>query len=332
MPRRSRAPASPPARAGSPRSPRRSSASARGCTPRATPTGRPCCARSPRASTRRSRAGRPRAARTRRPARCCAPSWPCARSCSRCAPASASRAQMCPRRRRKPRPTRLRRARRARPARGGAWSASSSRADTKGPTAKVRDFSDAERGPMAVLIKRYANRKLYNTETSRYITLKGIADLLEQNQEVKVIENESGEDITSVTLSQILVDTERDGRSVPGNLLSELFQRGGDVLYDAVRKRVDDASEGIEELKGNVRRLLRPRGRDWVAFAAPDLETIVQRAFERVAEMLDLPRRSDLDQLSARLDRVARALEALEPKTTNGSGTASGATPAERKA
>jgi len=167
---------------------------------------------------------------------------------------------------------------------------------------------------MAVLIKRYANRKLYNTETSRYITLKGIADLLEADQEVKVIDNETGEDITSVTLSQILVDTERDGRSVPGNLLSELFQRGGDVLYGAVRKRVDDASEGIEELKGNVRRLLRPRGRDWVAFTAPDLESVVQHAFERVAEMLDLPRRSDLARLSEQLDRVARALEAVAPE------------------
>ena len=184
---------------------------------------------------------------------------------------------------------------------------------------------------MAVLIKRYANRKLYNTETSRYITLKGIADLLEQGQDVKVIENDSGEDITSVTLSQILVDTERDGRSVPGNLLSELFQRGGDVLYDAVRKRVDDASEGIEELKGNVRRLLRPRGRDWVAFAAPDLESMVQRSFERVAELLDLPRRSDLELLSARLERLTRALEAAAPETTNGSGASPVVSPVERK-
>ena len=74
---------------------------------------------------------------------------------------------------------------------------------------------------------------------------------------------------------------------------------------------MDDASEGIEELKGNVRRLLRPRGRDWVAFTPPDLESLVQHAFERVAEMLDLPRRSDLERLSERLERVARALEAV---------------------
>jgi polyhydroxyalkanoate synthesis repressor PhaR len=177
---------------------------------------------------------------------------------------------------------------------------------------------------MAVLIKRYANRKLYNTESSRYITLKGIADLLEADQEVKVIDNETGEDITSVTLSQILVDTERDGRSVPGNLLSGLFQRGGDALYGAVRKRVDDATEGIEELKGNVRRLLRPRGRDWVAFATPDLESVVQQALERVAELLDLPRRSDIEKLSERLDRVARALEAVAPEAAAANDLAHG--------
>ena len=61
---------------------------------------------------------------------------------------------------------------------------------------------------MAILIKRYANRKLYNTQTSRYITLKGIAELIESGREVRVIDNETGEDITSVTLSQILVDSE----------------------------------------------------------------------------------------------------------------------------
>jgi polyhydroxyalkanoate synthesis repressor PhaR len=162
---------------------------------------------------------------------------------------------------------------------------------------------------MAVLIKRYANRKLYNTETSRYITLKGIADLLEADQEVRVIDNETGEDITSVTLSQILVDTERDGRSVPGNLLQGLFERGGEVL----RKRVDDASEGIEEFRTNLRRMFPTRGREWVAFGPPDFESMVQNAFERVATMLDLPRRSDVELLSERLDRVARALEAVAP-------------------
>ena len=164
---------------------------------------------------------------------------------------------------------------------------------------------------MAVLIKRYANRKLYNTATSRYITLRGIGELLEDDQEVRVVDNETGEDITSVTLSQILVDTERDGRTVPGNLLSELFTKGGDAIYDAFRKGVGDATEGIDEIQRNVRRIVKSgeQNRDWVAFGPPDLEKLMQGAFERMSEALDIPRRADIDALSERIDRLTELIE-----------------------
>jgi polyhydroxyalkanoate synthesis repressor PhaR len=171
---------------------------------------------------------------------------------------------------------------------------------------------------MAVLIKRYANRKLYNTQTSRYITLKGIAELLEDDKEVQVIDNETGEDITSVTLSQILVDTERSNRAVPGNLLSELVQRGGDALYGALRRSMGDATEGIDEFQRNMRRFLGTKdredgsGRDWIAFTPPDMDRVVQRTIERVFKALDLPRRSDIEALNQRLDRVVKAIESLE--------------------
>ena len=171
---------------------------------------------------------------------------------------------------------------------------------------------------MTVLIKRYANRKLYNTQTSRYITLKGIAKLVEDDQDVRVIDNETGEDITSVALSQILVDTERNSRTVPRTLLSDLIQRGGDVLYGALRRGVDDASDGIGELQRNVRRIVGAREGDahklgdWIAFSKPDFDHIVQNAVERVFKLLDLPRRSDIDALNRNLARGAEAVENLE--------------------
>ena len=56
---------------------------------------------------------------------------------------------------------------------------------------------------MAILIKRYANRKLYNTETSRYITLKGIAKLLDEGEEVRVIDKETGEGWKPSTVAQV---------------------------------------------------------------------------------------------------------------------------------
>src|SRR5215470_4976620 len=171
---------------------------------------------------------------------------------------------------------------------------------------------------MTVLIKRYANRKLYNTETSRYITLRGIAELIEADEDVRVIDNETGEDITSVTLSQILVDSERESRSVPKTLLSDLIQRGGDALYGALRRGVDDASEGLEELQRNVRRLIHrgdadgQRLSDWIAFATPDFDRVIQNAVERVFKLLDLPRRGDIEALNQSLQRVAEAVARLE--------------------
>jgi polyhydroxyalkanoate synthesis repressor PhaR len=166
-----------------------------------------------------------------------------------------------------------------------------------------------------VLIKRYANRKLYNTETSRYITLKGIAELIEQGTEVRVVDNETGEDITSVALSQILVDNERAQRAVPRTLLSDLIQRGGDALYGALKRGVGDAQENLGELQRNVRQAIRHREEDaarWRESARAEWDEMVHGAVERVFKALDLPLRSDIEALNENLERVAAALERLD--------------------
>ncbi len=171
---------------------------------------------------------------------------------------------------------------------------------------------------MSILIKRYANRKLYNTQTSRYITLKGISALIEGGDEVRVIDNETGEDITSVALSQILVDSEREGRTVSRTLLSDLIQRGGDALYGAIRRSVEDATEGIDDFQRGMRKMVHQREgtsariNDWIAYATPDFDHVVQTAVERVVKALDLPRRQDIEALNANLQRVADAIEALD--------------------
>jgi len=176
---------------------------------------------------------------------------------------------------------------------------------------------------MSVLIKRYANRKLYNTQTSRYITLKGIAELIDAGEDVRVIDNETGEDITNVALSQILVDHERSSSGSSRTMLSELISRGGDALYSALRRGVGDASEGIEGLQHNLRKIVKDRERDasrigeWIAVATPDFERVVQAAMERVFKLLDLPRRADIEALNQNLRRVADAVESLQRAESN---------------
>jgi polyhydroxyalkanoate synthesis repressor PhaR len=110
---------------------------------------------------------------------------------------------------------------------------------------------------MPILIKRYANRKLYNTQSSRYITLKGIAELLERGEEVRVIDNESGDDITKVALSQILVDESRSNHEPSTSLLTQIMERGGDVLYDVLKKGVDDATGNIDEIQDRFRNIIQ---------------------------------------------------------------------------
>jgi len=177
---------------------------------------------------------------------------------------------------------------------------------------------------MTTLIKRYANRKLYNTDTSSYITLKGIAELVELGEDIRVVDNETGEDISSITLSQILVDSERSKKAVPNSVLSDLIQKSGDALFDAVKRGVGDASENIGELQRNVRsaisshedearKLRRNLGNipgEWRA----EIEGSFNAALERVFESLDLPRRSDIETLNENLERLSLALEQRDPQ------------------
>jgi polyhydroxyalkanoate synthesis repressor PhaR len=167
---------------------------------------------------------------------------------------------------------------------------------------------------MVVLIKRYANRKLYNTESSRYITLKGISELLQEGRDIRVIDNESGQDITSVVLSQILVDDQKQGgdasSGVPSRVLSELISRGGDAIYGVLRRSMDDMQDNLSDVRENVRRWINaPRDMD-----APELSRVVHDAVERVLHVIDLPTRSDLEELNKNLERLSDALKSIESR------------------
>lgn len=103
------------------------------------------------------------------------------------------------------------------------------------------------------LIKRYANRKLYDTESKRYITLDGIAEMIRQQQDVKVIDHETGEDITALTQAQIIFEQERKLRSgIPRTVFTNIIQTSSDTLSqvwhalippDEMKKAVDTEIE-----------------------------------------------------------------------------------------
>ncbi len=169
---------------------------------------------------------------------------------------------------------------------------------------------------MAILIKRYANRKLYNTESSRYITLKGISELVREGKDVRVIDNESGDEITPIVLSQILVDDQkqnRDNTALSGTLLTELIQRGGDVLYSLFRRSMTDVHENISDARDNVRRWINTDEGE-SAVDVSEISTAVHEAVERVLRVIDLPTRADLEALNKNLERLSAALESFDAR------------------
>lgn len=95
------------------------------------------------------------------------------------------------------------------------------------------------------LIKRYGNRKLYDTLESRYITLEEIARLVRSGSDVKVIDNENGGDLTTITFAQIILEEEKRRSSLLSlGLLRELIQHGEDTIA-TLRSRVDKGIEAI---------------------------------------------------------------------------------------
>jgi hypothetical protein len=153
--------------------------------------------------------------------------------------------------------------------------------------------------PERHLIKKYANRKLYDTRTSSYITLEGIAGLVRDGHEIKVVDRETGQDLTQVTLSQIVLSEEKRGpaRTVDGGALHER----GQALLDYVRKTLNVPSDLVSQME-------RRRG---------DLEGIVDEAIERALRRLRIPSHTDIDRINKRLDQLSSQLKGGAVRTPN---------------
>lgn len=80
------------------------------------------------------------------------------------------------------------------------------------------------------VVKRYANRKLYDTQRSRYVTLEQIADMIRGGEDVKIVDNNSKEDLTAITLTQIIFEEEKKQSFLPLSALRNIIQSGANNM------------------------------------------------------------------------------------------------------
>lgn len=108
--------------------------------------------------------------------------------------------------------------------------------------------------PATVVVKKYANRRLYNTETSSYITLENLADMVRLGRDFVVYDARSGDDITRGVLTQIIVEEENKGRALlPTNFLRQLIGFYGDSLGSVVPRYLEQTMSTIARQQEQMR-------------------------------------------------------------------------------
>jgi polyhydroxyalkanoate synthesis repressor PhaR len=106
------------------------------------------------------------------------------------------------------------------------------------------------------VIKRYSNRKLYDTESKRYVTLEDVAEFIRRGDDVRVVDHVSGEDLTSTTLLQVIFEEEKKiGGLLPQVALTRLIRAGGEAV-SSLRSRlagIDPFQVVDEEIRRRAR-------------------------------------------------------------------------------
>jgi polyhydroxyalkanoate synthesis repressor PhaR len=105
-----------------------------------------------------------------------------------------------------------------------------------------------------VTIKKYANRRLYDTESSTYITLDRLAQMVREGREFEVVDAKSGEDITRQVLTQIIVDEEARGATMlPINFLKQLIGLYGNSMQNFVPQYLEAAMDSFQRNQSAVK-------------------------------------------------------------------------------
>jgi polyhydroxyalkanoate synthesis repressor PhaR len=166
-------------------------------------------------------------------------------------------------------------------------------------SAAPRRAAQAEEPTVIRVIKRYGSRKLYDTEESRYVALEEIGDWVRGGQQVEVVDNQTGDDVTAQTLTQVLLEEGKRGVSpVSSAFLHDLIRRGEKVV-----------ASGVQTFQDGVDRLLH---------ASVDRVPPLRHVRDETEE---LRRRLEaLEHQVADLERTTPA--AAAPRTGNGRETA----------
>lgn len=168
---------------------------------------------------------------------------------------------------------------------------------------------------MPYTIKRYANRKLYDTRTKRYLTLEEVGVLVRAGEDVRVEDADSGDDLTATVLAKIIADGSRKGSALlPANALVDLIQRPGEVVLDAMKSSVNAGQRAAEQVGAELgkfvdsvnRRVERDAVKPLVGVGEQFAKVVEEQLRALLVEM-NVATRADVKSLAARVTALEGA-------------------------
>lgn len=190
-------------------------------------------------------------------------------------------------------------------------------------------------------VKKYANRKMYDTTDKQYVSMTQLAALIKSGEEITVIDNRTGDDITSLIVSQLIAREKKDDpQGVSSKVLVQLLRKGSDTLTDYARKYVsvwqnaftmaEDELDKFVNLLIKNKELSRSEGRrlkneitnytdsvkGWVA------DNVDKRINEALG-MMNLATRDEVAALSKKIDVLSRQIDKLEKSKSTGAPSGS---------
>jgi polyhydroxyalkanoate synthesis repressor PhaR len=175
-------------------------------------------------------------------------------------------------------------------------------------------------GDDVVIIKKYANRRLYDTESSSYITLERLAEMVRQKREFKVVDARSGEDITHNVLTQIIMDEESRGQTLlPVSFLRQLIGLyGGGQMQSMLPQYLEASLEAFQRNQSQMRDALAGAftANPFAELARRNMELFQSAATGRppsggAASTPEGPRDDELERLRAQLADLQAKVEKL---------------------
>ncbi len=185
--------------------------------------------------------------------------------------------------------------------------------------------SEKEKKPR--IIKRYQNRKLYDTQHSCYVTLDDIEGLLKNGEDVSVIDNRTGEDLTAVTLTQIILEEEKKKKNIlPIPTLKNIIRMGGEQIANLLQKSMQTVSvisnvkDGIDKLKDGVIDKIKDEIEDGSGFlrdflakshqGVDELSKKMEGKFKSIGQLTNVPHlRSEIRSLRKKVAILERKLK-----------------------